>query len=92
MQPSSTYLRSATAVHPVAYVYDMSRLASVGFYAPYGLPTHDALVLPVGPLPFHLRILLYHYPLRRVCLVSLFGICRIDSLIANTVVRQLYMK
>ena len=33
MQPSSTYLRSATAVHPVAYVYDMSRLASVGFHA-----------------------------------------------------------
>ena len=59
---------------------------------PDGIPTHDALVLPVGPFPFHLRILLYHCPSRRVCLVSLFGICRRDSHIANTVVRQLYMK
>ena len=33
MQPSSIYLRSAAAVHPVSYVYDMSRLASVGFHA-----------------------------------------------------------
>jgi len=33
MRPSSTHSRSAAAVHPVPYVYDMLRLASVGFYA-----------------------------------------------------------
>jgi len=37
----------------------------------------------LGYFPFHLHILLYHYPSRRVFLVSLFGICRTDSLIAG---------
>jgi len=33
MRPGSTHSRSAAAVHPVPYVYDVSRLASVCFYA-----------------------------------------------------------
>jgi len=33
LQPRSTHSRSAAAVHPVPYVYDVSRLVAVGFYA-----------------------------------------------------------
>ena len=87
MRPSSTHSRSAAAVHPVPYVYDVSRLASVCFYAALWYTPYDALVLLIGPFRFHLHVLLYHYPSRWVCLVSLFGICWIDSLIAGTVVR-----
>jgi len=47
------------------------------FVLPYGIPTYHALVLHIGPFPFHLHISLSHYPSGRVCLVNLFGICRI---------------
>ena len=33
MRPSSTHSHSVAAVHPVSYVYDVSRLASVCFNA-----------------------------------------------------------